>query len=194
MDVVVCVVTIALRAELGLRLLDGHFLDDVAVLVDLLTIDALGRAVELRVAEQRSCAGVVDDVERQLVLVREEPGAPADHLLERRHRADGPEQHDVADSRQIDASGQHLRGRGDDRDVLLGVGEVAEVTAADLMLVADDAHHVVRVLLGEFGVGIVERSTHFAGVLLVDAEHDRLGEGVSPLQVLREVLRRCVGS
>ena len=39
--------------ELGLGLLDHDLLDDVALVIDLLAIDALWRTVELRIAKRR---------------------------------------------------------------------------------------------------------------------------------------------
>ena len=57
-------------------------------------------------------------------------------------------------------------------------------------LVADDPHHVVGVLLGEVGVRVVQRAAHLVGVLLVDAEDDRLGQAIGRLQVVGEVVAR----
>lgn len=59
--------------ERWLRLLDDERLDDCAVVIDLVDVDALGWAIELRVLEQCGRTGIVDDVERELVVVREQP-------------------------------------------------------------------------------------------------------------------------
>ena len=69
----------------------------------------------------------------------------------------------------------------------LDVLEAAQVPAADVALVGGDAADVVRVLLHEVGVQVVERAPHLVGVLLVDAEDDRLGEAVGLLQEVGEV-------
>ena len=53
--------------------------------------------------------------------------------------------------------------------------------AADLALVGRDAADVVRVVLHEVGIAVAERAAHLVGVLLVDAEDDRLGEAVVAL-------------
>lgn len=131
------------------RLLHNRIVDDVALVVDYLFVDPLGRSVELGVAEQCRRARVVDDVERQLVLVRDQPRTPADHLLEQRDRPDGTEQDDVTDGWQVDTGRQELRGRGDDRRLPFRVGKVAEVPSTDLALIAHDAYGIVRVLPGD---------------------------------------------
>jgi hypothetical protein len=142
--------------EWGLGLLDDDILHDVARLVDLLAVDALGRTVELRIGEQGGRAGVIEDVERELVRVGEQPRATADHLLEHRHRADGPKEHNVLDRRQVYACREHLRSRRDHRRVALGVREVAEVTDTDLSLHQPAAREVLGQLLdkyAEYGIG-----------------------------------------
>ncbi len=62
------------------------------------------------------------------------------------------------------------------------------------LLVADDSDDVVRVLLREVRVGVVQRAPHLVGMLLVDAEHDRLGPAVGAPEVLSQVLGRGLGA
>jgi hypothetical protein len=49
-------------------------------------------------------------------------------------------------------------------------------------------------LPGEVRIGLVQRQSHLLGVLGVDAEHDRLGEPVGPLEVLGQVSGRSSGA
>ena len=66
---------------------------------------------------------------------------------------------------------------------------------ADVALVSHDPYDVVRILLGQVAVGVVERSAHLVGVLLVDAEDDGLAHAaVSARHEVAEVLGRRVGA
>ena len=143
-----------------------------------------------RILEERRRAGVVDDLEAELVRVGVEARASPDDLLELDHRPDWLEEHDVLHRRQIDAGGEKLRRGRDHRRLRLDVGEVVEVLLPDVTLDGDDAGHVVRVLASEVGVRSVESRPHLVGVLGVDAEDDRLRHPIRSLQVLGEVLRR----
>ena len=69
----------------------------------------------------------------------------------------------------------------------LQVLEPAQVAAADVAFVGGHAADVVRMLLHEVGVQVVERPAHLVGVLLVDAEDDGLGEAVGLLEELGQV-------
>ena len=66
---------------------------------------------------------------------------------------------------------------------------MAQVSAADVAFIGGHATHVVGVLLDEVGVEVAERLAHLAGVLLVDAEDDRLAVAVGARQVVGEVAR-----
>jgi hypothetical protein len=61
------------------------------------------------------------------------------------------------------------------------------VAASDVALIGGDTADVVGVLGHEVAVQSGERGAHLAGVLLVDAEHDGLGEAVDLLEELCEV-------
>src|SRR5205085_1453604 len=93
------------RARVGREnrrgLLDDFVFNRVALVVDFLVDDLFGWAVKLWIVEECGSAGVIDDVERELVLIGEEPRAAADHLLEQRHRANWTEQNDVPDRRKV---------------------------------------------------------------------------------------------
>ena len=54
--------------------------------------------------------------------------------------------------------------------------------------------HVVRVLLHEVGVAVVERPPHLLGVFLVHAEDDGLGEAVGLLQEVGQVAGDGLGA
>ena len=68
------------------------------------------------------------------------------------------------------------------------------MAAADLALVRCHSADVVGMLLDEVCVQVVERLAHLLGVLLVDAEDDRLGEAVGPAEEVGEVLGDGVGT
>ena len=90
--------------------------------------------------------GVVDDVEGKLAVVRPQPGAAADDLLELRHGAHGADQDHVLAGRGVDARGQKVRGGQDHRGRGLDVLEAGAVGAADVTLVRGDSADVVGML------------------------------------------------
>ena len=61
------------------------------------------------------------------------------------------------------------------------------MAASDVALVGGDAADVVRMLRHEVGVQVGQRRAHLAGVFLVDAEDDGLGEAVGLLQEIGQV-------
>ena len=76
----------------------------------------------------------------------------------------------------------------------LDVLKPAEVAAPDVALVGRDAADIVGILRDQIGVEVVKRRPHLAGVFLIDAEDDRLGEAVGLLQELGEVARDRLGA
>ena len=69
----------------------------------------------------------------------------------------------------------------------LHVLKAAQMAAADVAFVGRDAADVVGILRDKIGVEIVQRLAHLAGVFLIHAEHDRLGEAIGLLQKLGEM-------
>ena len=70
----------------------------------------------------------------------------------------------------------------------LNVLKAAEMAAPDVALVGRDAADVIGILRHEIGVEIAPSAcAHFAGMFLIDAEHDRLGEAVGLLQELGQM-------
>ena len=173
------------------RSIDGGF----AVFVDFLFRDPDRIAVEVRIGEQpRGRAGVVDDVEPELAVVVADARAAPDDLLEFAHRADDAREHDVLAGRRINAGRQQLRRREDHRRLRFDVLEAAEVAAPDVPFVRRHAADVIGILRHEVGVEIAQRRAHFAGVFLIDAEDDRLGEAVRLLQEVGEVAGDRLGA
>ena len=80
-----------------------------------------------------------------------------------------------------------MRGGEDDGRHGLKLLKLARVALADASLVRGDAADIVGILLHQVGVEIVERAAHLVGVLLVDAEDDRLGEAIGLFQEVGEV-------
>ena len=184
----------AVLSPLGLVLDDG-LLDDLAALVDDLLVDQRGLAVELGIGEEPSgAAGVVDDVEEELAVVLAHARPASDDLLEVGHRSDHPSDHDVLARRRVDSGGQQLRRRQDHRRHGLQLLESAEVPAADRALVGGHAADVVGELPDAIGVEVVQSAPHLLGVLLVDAEDDRLGERIGPLHEVGEVAGDRLGA
>ena len=141
-------------------------------------------------------AGEVDDAEVGLAVRGVEPGAAPDDLLELRTPADDPRQHDVLHHLRIDPGGQQLRGGEDDRRAAVHVLEVRQMQFADLAFVTRDTADIVLVVRQgrDVAVEVVQLLAHLGRVVLIDAEHDRLGETVRALQVARQVRRYCLGA
>ena len=68
------------------------------------------------------------------------------------------------------------------------------MAAADVALVGGHAADVVGILLHQVGVVVVQRAAHLVGVLLVDAEHDGLGEAIGLLQEVGQVAGDRLGA
>src|SRR2546422_709756 len=61
------------------------------------------------------------------------------------------------------------------------------MAASDLPLVGSDTADVVRILLHQVGIQIVQRPSHLVGVLLINAEDEGFSEAVGLLEKLRQV-------
>ena len=87
----------------------------------------------------------------------------------------------------VHAGGEQLRGCEDGRSAWSRAPEAVEMAAPDVAFVGGDADNIIRVLLHQIGVEIVQRVAHLVGVFLVDAEDDGLGEAVGLFQEVGEV-------
>jgi hypothetical protein len=177
---------LGLNVELRECLVNGA---DLSGLGQLFLGHTYGVAVERGIGEQtRRRARVVDDVEPELPVVVADTGAAPDDLLELAHRAHHAGEHDVLAGGHVHARGEQLRRGHDRRHQRVHVLEPAEVAPADLALVGGDAADVVRVLPHQVRVEVGESRAHLAGVLLVHAEHDGLGEAVGLPEEVGQVL------
>ncbi len=142
----------------------------------------------------RRRASIVEDGEVELAVVLADARTTANDLLEIGHRADDAEEHDVLDHRRIDASGQQLRGGENDGCLGLDILKRRQISFANIMLIGGDTDDVVGILAHQVGVGVRERLAHLVGVLLVGAEDDGLGEAVSCLEIVGEVVGHGLGA
>ena len=153
--------------------------------VHLLFGDPHRIAVEGRIGkEPRGGAGVVENVEPELAVVIPDARPAPDDLLELAHRADDAGQHDVLASRRIDAGREHLRCREDRGHLGVDVLKAAQMATADVAFIGRDAADIVRILATKSLLRLLSARPHFAGMFLIDAEHDRLGEAVGLLHEL----------
>ena len=106
-------------------------------------------------------------------------------MLEFDHRIDQPQEHDIAAGRRIKAGGEQLRGCQNDGRARLHVLKPLHVTTPNVTFIGGDTADVIRELLHQIGIEIVERSPHLGSVFLVNAENDGLGETVSFLEEIR---------
>jgi len=184
----------------GRRLFDAgwrfnHRLDGFAGIIDGHFLDARGIAIEIRIGKvPRGGASEVDDVEVFLAVVDLQTRAAPDDLFELGAGADHARQHHVLDHLGVDAGGQQLRGGQDHRRGFVYVLKVREMGQADRAFVGRDAADVVGVLLDQIAVEIDQFLAHLGCVLLIDAEHDGLGEAVGALEEIGEVLRNRLGA
>ena len=159
---------------------------DFAVFVNFLLCGEGGIAVEGRISKvARGRAGVVEDVEPKFAVIVPNPRAAPDDLLEFDHRIDQPQEHDIPAGRRIEACGEQLRGGEDNWRARFHVLKPLHVAAPNVALIGGDAADVIRELLHQIGIEIVERSPHLGSVFLVNAENDGLGETVSFLEEIR---------
>ncbi len=147
-------------------------------------------AVKIVVGEQpRGAPGVIEDREPELAVVRPHARAAPNDLLELDHGVHHPRDGDVPARRDIDARGQELRGRHDDRRGALDVLELAQVPAPDVALVSYHANHVVGMLADEIRAEVVDLRAHLVRVLLVHTEHDGLGKPIGPGEEIDDASR-----
>jgi len=132
--------------------------------------------------------------EVKLLAVGMHPRAAADNLLELRHRAHFPVQHDQAAGLGIHAGGEQPRGGDEHRIRIHRIDEIIEGFHA-LLIVAGDAHHIAAVGSHQILVLIDQSLAHHQGVLGVDAKHDRFLHPVATgLEVVADPLRHPQGA
>ena len=177
------------------RLLGGGILrfglfDDLTLGVDRFLPRAGRFAVEIGIGELlRRRAGIVDDVEGELAVIGAQARAAPDDLLELRHGADDPRQHDVLAGRSVHPRGQELGRRQDRRGSGLHVLELGSVGASDVALVRGHPADVIGMIPHRVRIQRRESLAHLEGVLLVHAEDDGLRVSVRLLEEPRQMPR-----
>ena len=121
----------------------------------------------------------------RLAFFLADPRAAADDLLELRHGADHFVQNDQFCHFAIDARGEQLGRRGDDRIRLRHGDEIIQFLLA-VVVAARDADDVVRILLHHVGIVVDERDAHPFGGVLRRAEDDGLRHAVDGLEIFRD--------
>lgn len=135
--------------------------------------------VEVRVGkETRRRAGIVQNAEVVLAVIVAHPTSSPNDLLKIDHRRNHPGNDDVFAGGNIHSGGQQL-GRGHQPGSQgFELLKLAEQSFADAALVRSDPANVIGVLLYQILVEIVQRLAHVVGMLLIDAENNRLGETI----------------